>query len=159
MGTLQIRQTADKRILNSFDWVGFDRVIGPTSATVLWRQGSDAFALTLYMTRGFTGSQVYVKNGKKWFELGLPQFPTRFGEKQHLTGRGKGQFIVKQWLPNDTLKCKYEEGLVWDGKGIAPTIGDVEEDDWVFFRLINRNGTSGLKFIRLEPNREYGYDL
>lgn len=159
MGSLQIRNASDKKILQSFDWGQFGRIIGATSATALWRNDSHAFALTWNSSRGFTGSQVYVNSSGKWFALDLPVFPSRFGAKQHLEPRGKGQFVVTEWQPEGILKAKYEEGLVWDGKGEAPTVGDVKEDDWVYFRLEDNNGQSKLKFQRLEAVHDHGYDL
>jgi hypothetical protein len=156
--TLQIRQTTTHDVIAKFDWGQFGPHISPNSAKVLWKPGSTAFALTWYMTRGWTGTEVYASSESKWTKVVFPNYEKRIIGKDHVTGRGKGQFIAEAWLRDGTLKIGYIEGLDWDGKGSPPNFGDVDENDWVFFRLIKHADIPSLEFVKLNARLEHDYD-
>lgn len=131
---LQIRQSKDKKIVATFEWGQFGPHISPTSAKALWKPDNQAFALTTYVTRGWTQSTVYACNGTKWVELTEPKFTTKYSVKEGWESRGKGHFIAVKWVGSDVLKIDYCESLLKRGVGNSPADSEVN-DEWVYLRL------------------------
>jgi len=135
-GILQIRGNNEKGVLGSFEWYQYKSDINPTSAKVLWKPDSQAFALTTYVGKNWFGSQIYVRNGSKWVELAIPNYKTKYTEQNGWQDRGKGEFVVVAWLTGNIIKMKKKQDYYRYNKNGQLEVAD---DSWIYLKLLRNS--------------------
>ena len=156
---LQVRRANGDKVIGEFDYDQFSPTITPSSAKPSWNSTSTAFALTSYQTRGWTGTELYLKtNGEKWIHPEFPQFPETYIGHNGWTGGGKGHFVIVSWESPRKVKIDLRDRLDWMHPGPVPVIDAEVESDWVYFEVNPALGDKAIRFLRIVPKTKAEID-
>jgi hypothetical protein len=117
-GVIEFCRGADRSVLCSLDYYQYSPVFTATSAKVLWRSDSRAFALSTDSSKNFYSSSIYTCVESKWIEIEVPTPETEYIEKNGWETRSEGEFAIVRWLSESTLKMLYDNSAYrWDSAG------------------------------------------